>query len=140
MDLLPAITETIQNTSTVTAADSEIIAPEVTAGDREMTAQVDVTAGTSSQDKGQPASVVSSIQAVIIIAAVLGSILGLILVGGAVAGLIVCLVLCRRRSSRLHKGVIAAVQGIRGNNNDNDDLHPIILLFLSLQLTLMITR
>ena len=132
MDLLPATTETIQNTSTVTAADREvaatkvsvadreITAPEVTAGDREMTAQVDVTAGTSSQDNGQPASVVPSTQTVIIIAAVLGSILGLILVGGAIAGLIVCLVLCKRRSSRLHKGIIAAVQGIKGNNNESN--------------------
>ena len=129
MDLLPAITETIQNTSTVTAADREVTAAEVTAGDREMTAQVDITAGTSSQDNGQAASVVPSTQAVIIIAAVLGSILGLILVGGAVAGLIVCLVLCGRRSSHLHKGVIAAVQGIRGNNNDSHSSHLTILLF-----------
>ena len=125
---------------TVADRESEITAPEVTAGDREMTAQVDVTAGTSFQDNGQPASVVPSTQTVIIIVAVLGSILGLILVGGAVAGLIVCLVLCKRRSSRLHKGVIAAVQGIRMNQTDNLWLASNNFVISYPQLTPMITR
>jgi hypothetical protein len=97
----------MQNTSsTVTAA------AEVTAADREVTtAWVDITQGTLSQGTDQAASGVPPTAVIIIAAAVTGSIL-LILVGGAVASLTVCLVLCRRRAAPLHKGVIAAVQGI----------------------------
>ena len=95
VDLLPFTTAAVQNTSTVRVP-------------ADVTVQVTVS-GTPTQ--GQTSAV--PFKLVIIVAAVLGSVLGLILVGGAVALLIICLVWwCRRKSSPVNKGSIAAVQGM----------------------------
>ena len=75
------------------------------------TVPVEVSAEDNTETSARGQASAAPLTLVIILAAVLGSVLGLTLVGGAVA-MIICLVLCRRRSSPLHKDVIAAIQGM----------------------------